>query len=292
MASQGKHRVQDGETLDGIAKQYGLPDHKPLWRFHSEVLNQPISSDPNRVSAGVELTVPLTRQQYSDAIASLRELKSSSEKDFNAIEQDLNAEKARVDRFGKRIDLTADVIFAVKGAGKAVLKYGGRYAALVAGKETAKLVPKVVDAVNPNSDSSEAQMVKRGGNVLADNSLLPLAGRMPKKSLIGKSMLKEGADAAVEHLTKKAEEANWLAGWQREAVNALSKLAINGAKGLEAISPTGLAKIAISWKYGQTPDELHRATVSNIRQAREASRRSIDTSIARLLKERQTVHGG
>ena len=290
MASQGKHRVQNGETLDGIAKKFGLPGHEPIWRFNSQVLQKPISNDPNKIAAGVEITIPLTLAQYEIAITRLRELKRYSDKDFNAIENALNEDKAEMDRFGKRIDLAADVIFAVKGIGKAVLTYGSRYATLIVGKETLKLVPKVADAINPNSDSAEGQIAKRAGNVVAENSLLPLAGRAPKPGLVGKSLLKEGADAAVENLTRKAVEANKLADWQSEAIKMISKIAMNGVKGLEAISPSGVAKLAIGLRYGQTPDEVHREAINNIRQSRDAARRSVESSIARLLSERQTVY--
>jgi hypothetical protein len=136
----------------------------------------------------------------------------------HALARDLDLEKAKTDRFGKKLDLTADVLFAFKGAGKAMLKYGSRYATLVVGKETLKLIPSIIDTVNPNADSTQGKLISRSMSVAADNSLLPLVRRTPKPGQIGKSIGKESADAAIEWATKRAEAAEWIsARWLKES---------------------------------------------------------------------------
>jgi hypothetical protein len=49
MAGQGMHQVESGETLSGIASQYGLSSHESIWRFNSLIKGRPISSDPNTI---------------------------------------------------------------------------------------------------------------------------------------------------------------------------------------------------------------------------------------------------
>jgi hypothetical protein len=62
-------------------------------------------------------------------------------------------------------------------------------------------------------------------------------------------------------------------------------------KGLEAINPSSLGKLAFGVMYGKTPDEIHRETQANIRQTCELTRRNIERTLVKLQKERVIVHG-
>jgi len=302
MAGQGMHQVKSGETLSGIASKYGLTSYESIWNFNSLVKGRPISSDAKTIPVGASIAIPLTVEQYKSAIATMREVKLANDRDFSRIARDLNEDKAKADRFAKRLDLVADVAFAFKGAGKAVLKYGSRQATLVVGKETLKLVPSVIDTVNPNADSTEAKVVSRSLSVAADNSLLPLAGRAPNRRLVTKSVGKEVIDAAVESATKRAEDAELISGTMAEGINMLTDLAVQGlsigarglslgVKGLEAINPSSIAKFSFGVIYGKTPDEIHRETQANIEKTRKNIRQNIDRRILQLQKDRKTVHG-
>jgi hypothetical protein len=85
MAGQAMHEVKSGETLTGIAQQYGLSGYEPIWKFNSVVKGRQISSDPNSISSRSTIAIPLTLEQYNAAITKMQELKLSSDRDFDQI---------------------------------------------------------------------------------------------------------------------------------------------------------------------------------------------------------------
>ena len=287
MASQGNHTIRSGETLTSIAKTHGLPGPDCIWRFTKDVRKKPISADPDQIPAGVTISVPLAPSQYDEAIQRLRNLRIESQRDFAEIQADLNQAKRTTDRDVGRLDLAADVIFLAKGAGKASLKYGPRFAKLVMGKNTLKATHALVKASNPNANSVEGQIVHRGLDVAADNSILPMNSRMPSVKNLKRGVGKEALDAGAEWLIRAAKKAEWISGAVADSLEVVADVAI---KGVEAANPSKIATAVFAIQYGETPDEVHRKALQRIQQSSQQVNSRLQSKIVTLQKEKRVVY--
>ena len=75
------HQIRQGETLSGIAKEYGFGNNwHPIMNLnvHKKLLN---TNDERRIPAGSSILIPRTAEEYDDAIASLNDLLRQVDKD-------------------------------------------------------------------------------------------------------------------------------------------------------------------------------------------------------------------
>ena len=288
-----KYTIESGDSLSGIAKKFGFPRYEPIWIYNTRVNPALTSGDPNRIAAGVTITIPKTKQQYDEAISRLEELRMQLEEDFREMASELDTAKKDVDRFGERIDLTADLLMVGKAAVQAGIKIGSkRYRNYIIRKKGLMAAQKVLAAAIPDPNSNEGIIIDQANGAVVESSIMLQA----KKGLQTARVKKVFAKGASQALAKKGavllarsaapvEEANAAA----DLVGLVADFLIGG---LEAIKPTSVAKIYVRATTGEHPDDTYDWAKKQIQAGRTKSLERLGLTAVKLREERGLLYGG
>ena len=286
-----EHVIRSGETLSGIAGQYGFSGNwKPIWNYNTKVRKTLTSGDPDLIRAGVKITIPRTSMEYDVAISRLTKLLAYVDIDKEKNLRELRGYKAEADTMGARVDLAADVAFAIKGSVKASIKYGPRLAKVVMRKEALSLISSAALSVAELKGSSNEELVIQSvGTAYADSSLFrgtkihgDKLGRHFRKN-IAKSFIKKAA-TTVAKTVAPVEKASGFA----EAVGFVCDLAL---KGVEAVSPSNVAKLYVWARTGEHPADTYASMQRLVSKQAMNSRKRLEQSIKYVHHEKATVYG-
>ena len=292
------HQIRQGETLSGIAKEYGFGSNwQPIMNLnvHKKLLS---TTDERRIPAGSSILIPRTAQEYDAAIASLNDLLRQVDKDATQSIKELDAYKAEADRTGAYVDIAADVAFALKGAVKASITYGPRYAKYVIRKETLEAAVSVADKVLGLSESDEGRIVKSAGDAVVDQSVMLQAKRAFDNQKAGKSfqanlagsMAKKAAVTSAK-VVAPIEMTNGVG----EIVDVVCDVALAAGKGVikavEAVAPSKVAKGIVWAQSGEHPDDTNARMKRFVHTTRQKSATRLRTTITKLKDERKVVYG-
>jgi hypothetical protein len=292
------HKIKAGETLAAIAQQYGFgSDWKPILNINVDkgILT---TRDETRIPAGKDLLIPRSRQEYDEAIRALKVLLNEVGKDMAQSLRELDGYKAEADRTGTAVDIAADVAFAVKGAAKASIKYGPRYAKYVMRKEAFSAALSTAEKLAGMSDSNEELVVKNTGKAVVDQSVMMQAkrvfdGQKAQKSF-GVGMAKSlGKKAAVTSAKTVApvEMANGLGEVVDVLCDAAMAIGSGAVKAVEAVAPSKIAKGFVWFRSGEHPDDTHTRMKRFVESTNRNSADRIRTTITKLHKEKADVYG-
>ncbi len=292
------HQIRHGETLSGIAKEYGFGSNwQPIMNLngHKKLLN---TNDERRIPAGASILIPRTAKEYDEAIASLNDLLRQVDKDTTQSLKELDTYKAEADRVGAAVDIAADVAFALKGAVKASVKYGPRYAKYVIRKETLEAAVSVTDKLLGLSESDEGRIVKSAGDAVVEQTVMTQAKRAFdaqkarkdfNKGLVG-SMAKKAAVTSAK-VVAPIEMTNGVG----DLVDVVCDVALAAGKGViaaaEAVAPSKVAKHIVWVQSGEHPDDTNARMKRFVQTTKQKSATRLRTTITKLQDEKKLVYG-
>ncbi len=292
------YKIRPGDTLSAIAEQYGFGDkwHPILnYNIHKKILT---SRDPKKVPAGVSILIPRTAKEYDEAIKGLQELQLEVGKDTAKSLRELDGYKAEADRTGAAVDIAADVIFAAKGAAKASIKYGPRYAKYIMRKDALQVALSTAEKLAGLADSNEELVIKNAGKAVVDQSVMlqfkrTLDAQKFQRSL-GTGMAKSlGKKATV--VSAKAIAPVEMANGIGEMVDVLCDVALAVGKGaikaVEAVAPSKVAKGFVWWQSGEHPDDTNARMKRFVTATSQKSAERLRTTIVKLQIEKKEVYG-
>lgn len=253
------HQIRPGETLSSLAQHYKFPSWKPIWIFNTQVRRVLPGGNPDRISAGVSIFIPLSPAGYDKLIDKLKNLKDQ-------LAGSLDAERYRLEGdyydFKSKLvllDLAGDILTTVatvalqacKAAQSAAAarKVVGREAVAaeyLARKEAEKLEEKlwelVVDkGMDGNVDHFKGKMKEESGERLeagwkGAKSTYKAVKAVRNFSLQGGRFLLDIADIVLDYVKPSTLADGWLWLTTREtsgqsygnAQEALKKALANG----------------------------------------------------------------
>ena len=292
------HRIRPGDSLSAIAGQYGFgTDWKPIWNYNTQVKKVLHSGNKNDIPAGTTIVIPRTAREYAAAINGLQDLLGEIDKDTAKSLKELDGYKAEADRTAAAVDITADVLFAAKGAAKASIKYGPRYAQYIIRKEALTAVMSAADKLSGLGESNEGLVVKNAGKATIEQSVMLQAkrafdaqkGQRSFATGMAQSMGKKAAVTSAKAIAP-VEMANGVG----EAVDILCDVALAVGKGaiaaVEAVAPSKVAKAFIWATAGEHPDDTNARMKKHVADTGRKSAERLRTTIAKLQSEQKVVH--
>jgi len=288
-----KYTIESGDSLSEIAKKFGFPRYEPIWIYNTRVNPALTSGDPNRIAAGVTITIPKTKQQYDEAISRLEEFRMRLEEDFQEMASELDTAKKDVDRFGERIDLTADLLMVGKRAVQAGIKIGSkRYRNYVIRKKGLEAAQKVLATAIPDPNSNEGIIIDTATGAVVESSIMLQAKKGLQTARVKEAFAKNASQALAKKgavlLARSAapvEEANAAA----DLVGLVADFLIGG---LEAIKPTNVANIYLRATTGEHPDDTYDWAKKQIQAGRTKSMERLRLTAVKLREERGLLYGG
>lgn len=292
------HTIRSGDSLSAIAEQYGFEGGwDPIWKYNckKQILT---SGDSSRIPVGVDIIIPRTAKEYDTAIGGLKTLLTDVDKDTAQSLKELAGYKAEADKVGAAVDIAADVAFAAKGAVKASLKYGPRYARYIMRKEAFQAVLSAADKLSGLGDSNEGIVLKNAGQAVVDQSVMLQA----KRSFDAQKAKGSFATGAAKSLGKKAAVTSAkaiapveMANGVGELIDVLCDVALVVGKGavkmVEAVAPSKLAKGFVWITTGEHPDDTNTRMKKFIQEAGQRSAKRLRGTIASLETEKVEVYG-
>lgn len=293
------HKIRPGENLTVIAGQYGFGNAwKPIWKYNTVVKNTLVAVDKDRIPSGKSIVIPRTEKEYDEAIRSLQTLLTEVDRDTAKSLRELDGYKAEADRVGAAVDIAADVAFAAKGAVKASVKLGPRYAKYIMRKEAMTAALSAVDKVAGLGDSNEGLIVKNAGTAAVDQAVMMQAkrafdaqkGKQGFATGMAKSMGKKAAVTSAKAIAP-VEMANGVG----EIVDVLCDVALAVGKGavkaVEAVAPSKVAKGFVWVKSGEHPDDTNARMKRFVASTGKKSAERLRKTISVLQKEKKNVYG-
>jgi hypothetical protein len=283
--------------LSSIAEQYGF-GHK--WQpirnlnLYKKILTSP---DATKIPAGKSILIPRKISEYDEAIRSFNELLSAVDKDAAKSLRELDEYKRAADRFGTTVDIVADIAFAAKGAVKASIKLGPRFAKYIIRKEALSAAVKVAEKVTGLGNSGEELVIKNAGKAVVDQSVMLQA----KRTFDAQKSNKSFATGMAGSFAKKAavtsakvvapvEMANGIG----EVVDVLCDVALAAGggviKSIEAIAPSKVAKGFVWFQSGEHPDDTHARMKRFVQSTNRRSADRLRSTITKLQSEKQAVY--
>lgn len=292
------YKVRPGDSLSAIAEQHGFGSKwQPILNYN--ILKKILATrDERRIPAGISIAIPRTASEYDESIKILRELQLEVSKDMAKSLKELDGYKAEADRVGATVDIAADVVFAAKGAARASIKYGPRYAKYIMRKEALKVALSAAEKLTGIGDGNEELIVKNAGSAVVDQSVMIQAKRtfdaQKGQRNFGVGMAKSlGKKATV--ISAKAIAPVEMANGVGEAVDVLCDVALAVGKGamsaIEAVAPSKIAKGFIWWQSGEHPDDTNARMKKYVTSASQKSAERLRTTIAKLQDEKKKVYG-
>ncbi len=293
------HTIQSGDSLSAIAQQYGFEGGwEPIWKYNTRVKHTLTSGDRNKISPGIAIVIPRTTEEYNKAIAGLKTLLTDVDKDTAQSLKELAGYKADADKVGAAVDIAADVAFAAKGAVKASMKYGPRYAKYIMRKEAFQAVLSAADKLSGLGDSNEGLVVKSAGDAAVEQSVMLQA----KRSFDAQKAKASFTTGAAKSLGKKATVTSAkaiapveMANGVGELVDVLCDVALAVGKGavtaVEAVAPSKIAKGFVWMTTGEHPDDTNTRMKKFIEDAGQRSAKRLRGTIASLETEKNKVYG-
>jgi len=292
------HKIRPGDSLSAIASQYGFgTEWRPIWNYNTVIKKLLRSGSQDNIPVGTTIVIPRTAQEYDNAVRSLKELQAEIDKDTAKSLRELDGYKAEADRTGAAVDITADVLLAAKGAVKASIKYGPRYAKYIIRKEALTALIGTADKLAGLSDSNEGLVVKNAGKAVVDQSVMIQAKRAfdAQKAHKGfatgmaKSMGKKAAVTSAKAIAP-VEMANGVG----EAVDILCDVALAVGKGaiaaVETVAPSKVAKGIVWAMAGEHPDDTNARMKKHVESTGRQSAQRLRDTITKLQVEKKKVY--
>ena len=292
------HNIRPGDSLSAIAEQYGFGGKwQPILNFniHKKILT---SRDERKIPAGVSIVIPRTPREYDGAIKSLRDLLVEVDRDMAKSLRELDGYKAEADRTGAAVDIAADVAFAAKGAVKASIKLGPRYAKYIMRKEVLQVALSTADKLAGLGDSNDGLVVKNAGKAAVEQSVMMQA----KRTFDAQKGQRSFATGMAKSLGKKATVTSAkaidpveMANGVGELVDVFCDVALAVGKGavsaVEAVAPSKVAKSFVWWKSGEHPDDTNARMKKFVTSTNQKSAERLRTTITKLQVEKKKVYG-
>jgi len=292
------YKIRPGDSLSAIAEQHGFGSKwQPILNYNVEkkILT---SRDERKIPIGVSIVIPRMAEEYDAAIKGLQDLLSEVEKDMVKSLKELDGYKAEADRVGGYVDIAADVVLAAKGAVKASIKYGPRYAKYIMRKEVLQAAVSTVDKLVGLSDSNDGLIIKNAGKAVVDQSVMIQAkrafdaqkGQSSFTTGMAQSMGKKAAVVSAKSIAP-VEMANGVS----EIVDVLCDMAFKVGKGtiavVEQIAPSKAAKAFVWFVSGEHPDDTNDRMKRFVASTNKNSSARLRTTIVKLQSEKKEVYG-
>jgi len=292
------HKIRPGENLTVIAGQYGFgSDWRPIWQYNTVVKRTLNAANKDSIPAGASIVIPRTTKEYDDTIKTLQHLLIEVGRDTAKSLRELDGYKAEADRVGAAVDIAADIAFAAKGAVKASVKLGPRYAKYIMRKEAMTAVLSAVEKVSGLDNSHEGLIIKNAGTATVDQAVMIQARRTfdaqkGRNGFAGGMAKSMGKQAAV--ISAKAVAPAEMANGVGEIVDVLCDVAIAAGKGamnaVEAIAPSKVAMGFVWFMSGEHPHDTNERVKKFVATTGQKSAERLRKTITSLQQEKKSVY--
>lgn len=258
-------------SLADVAKKLGFSDAQPLRNSNVSLRGKNVD---DALPTGTRLAIPLKESEYDRLIKTLETLKEQVRDDMHMTIRDLDAAKNTADKWTTGVDFVADVAKILVGDGAAAIKYRGIVRRQHMEKMAIQSLQKVTVVLGDyDQRGGTGQAADKVGSALAENVLK----RKPVTLIrgAGRSLGKESAKIVIEKL----------------AHDSLGETAGLVADMVLEQKPSAIAKLWITWRTGESPDNTYNQAKVLVQRTADRSWARLTNSITRLKEEKKQAYG-
>lgn len=258
-------------SLAAVTKKFGFQEARPIQNCNVNLHGKSID---DVIPTGTTLAIPLKQAEYDRIIKTLETLREQVRDDMHMTLRDLDDAKHTADKWTTGVDFIADVAKILVGDGAAAIKYRGIVRRQHMERMAIQSLQKVTVILGDYDQHGGAgQSADKVGSALAENALK----RKPVNLIrgTGKSLGKEAAKIVVEKLAhdRIGETAGLVADMVLEQ------------------KPSAIAKLWITWRTGESPDNTYNQAKVLVQRTADRSWARLTDSITRLSKEKRQAYG-
>jgi len=258
-------------SLAALATKLNFSDAQPLKNCNANLDHKSLE---DVIPTGTTLAVPLKQAEYDRIIKTLETMKEQVRDDMHMTMRDLDDAKHTADKWTTGVDFIADVAKILVGDGAAAVKYRSIVRRQHMERMAIQSLQKVTVVLGDyDQRGATGQSADKVGSALAENALK----RKPVTLIrgTGKTLGREAAKIVVEKL----------------AHDTLGETAGLVADIVLEQKPSAIAKLWITWRTGESPDNTYNQAKDLVQRTADRSWARLTDSITRLNNEKKQAYG-